>query len=281
MRLHFMVVRRVPPVPSPVLVETYDILERRGYEVESTIAEEILNRPDEVVPEHDLYILKSHTELSLSLAGALHTQGARLLNPYPSCFLTQNKIVVSRMLSAAGIPAPRSWVTADLSLLSEVVERHPLIVKPYMGHRGAGIQIARTPEELASIVLPDVPVIVQELVAGDGEDTKIYCVRDQVFAVRKVFSETSFTQVGRPVPMSEEMRSIAVRTGEVCGLSLYGLDVIETENGPYVVDVNYFPGYKGVPDVAPLIADCIDDYAQGRYTITPPQPVQARQLGTA
>jgi hypothetical protein len=40
-----------------------------------------------------------------------------------------------------------------------------------------------------------------------------------------------------------------------------------------VIDVNYFPGYKGVPDVAPLIANYIDDYAQGRVTLTPPQPV--------
>lgn len=276
MKLHFMVVRRVPPVPSPVLVATYEILESRGYEVVNTIAEEILTRPDEVVPEADLYVLKSHTELSLSLAGALYTQGARILNPYPSCAMTQNKIVVSRLLAEHGIRAPRSWVTADLSLLHEVVEETPLIVKPYMGHRGAGITIARTAADLDAIVLPDVPVIVQELVEGDGEDTKVYCVRDQIFAVRKVFSETSFTQVGRPVPVSEEIREMAVRVGEVCGLSLYGLDIIESPKGPYVVDVNYFPGYKGVPDIAPLIADAIDDYAQGRYTLEPPAPAATR-----
>ena len=50
MKLHFMVVRRVPPVPSPILVETYKILEERGYEVESTIAEEILQSSDEIEP---------------------------------------------------------------------------------------------------------------------------------------------------------------------------------------------------------------------------------------
>ena len=81
MRLYFMLVRRVPPVPSPVLVEAYEILRRRGFEIDSGIAEEILFRPDELVPSYDLYVLKSHTELSLSLAGILHTQGARLLNP--------------------------------------------------------------------------------------------------------------------------------------------------------------------------------------------------------
>jgi ribosomal protein S6--L-glutamate ligase len=275
MKLHFMVVRRVPPVPSPILVETYKILEERGYEVESTIAEEILQSSDEIEPEADLYILKSHTELSLSLAGALWSRGARILNPYRSCALTQNKIVVSRLLKTAGVPAPRSWVTADVALLRELVAETPLIVKPYMGHRGAGIQIVRNVDDLAKIELPEVPVIVQEMIEGDGLDTKVYCVRDQVFAVRKEFSETSFTQVGRPVPVSDKIRRISNTIGEVCGLSLFGLDIIESPRGPYVVDVNYFPGYKGVPDVAPLIADAIDGYAQGDYALVPPEPVAA------
>jgi ribosomal protein S6--L-glutamate ligase len=270
MRLHFMVVRRVPPVPSPILAEAYEILTRRGYEVEATTAEEVLTRPDLVHPERDLYVLKSHTELSLSLEGVLHTQGARLLNPYRACALTQNKIVVSRLLSQAGVPAPRSWVTQELELLRPLLDETPLIIKPYMGHRGAGISIVRTQDELTGVPAPVAPVIVQELIEGDGEDTKVYVVRDQVFAVRKVFSESSFTQVGRPVLVSDEIRRIALRTGEVCGLALYGLDVIESARGPYVVDVNYFPGYKGVPGIAPLIADCVDDYARGRFSLGEP-----------
>jgi len=265
-----MVVRRIPPVPSPILAEAYEILARRGYEVEARTAEEVLTRPDLVHPDRDLYVLKSHTELSLSLAGALHTEGARLLNPYRSCVLTQNKIVVSRLLSHAGVPAPRSWVTDDFALLRPVLDETPLILKPYMGHRGAGITIVRTQDELSRVPAPKAPMIVQELIEGDGEDTKVYVVRDQVFAVRKVFSESSFAKVGRPVPVSDEIRRIALRTGEVCGLALYGIDVIESARGPYVVDVNYFPGYKGVPGIAPLIADCVDDYARGRFSIAEP-----------
>jgi hypothetical protein len=78
MKLFFMVVRRVPPVPSPILLDTYDILRGKGYEVGESIAEEILTKCDEVDVSSDLYILKSHTELSLSLAGALYTRGALL-----------------------------------------------------------------------------------------------------------------------------------------------------------------------------------------------------------
>lgn len=270
MKLFFMVVRRVPPVPSPILVETYDRLRARGYEVGESIAEEILTRCDEVDIENDLYILKSHTELSLSLAGALYTRGARLLNPYPSCALTQNKIIVSRLLSEAGVPAPRSWVTADFSLLRELAAETPLIVKPYMGHRGAGITKVTSPEDLDKLVAPDFPMIIQELIPGHGEDLKVYVVGDEVHGVQKPFSETSFSVPGRPVPISDEVRDLARRVGRICGLGLYGLDIIESPHGPFVVDVNYFPGYKGVPGAAELIADYIDNYAQGRITLTTP-----------
>ena len=67
MKLHFMIVRRVPPKPSPVLVEAYEILRGRGYEVTESIAEEEIAQSDDVKVSADLYILKSHTELSLGL----------------------------------------------------------------------------------------------------------------------------------------------------------------------------------------------------------------------
>lgn len=261
MRLYFMLTQRVPPVPSPVLEEVYGILRKRGFDVEYGIAEEQVVRPEYLEVKHDLYILKSHTELSLSLAGILHGQGARLLNPYLSCITTQDKITVSRRLNMAGIPIPRSWVTGDFSLLRSVLDEYPLLIKPYRGHRGMGIHIVRTQAELDALPTPDVPMLVQELIQGTGEDLKVYVVGDEVFAVKKTFSASSFTKAGRPVPVSAAVRNIAVMVGKALGLGLYGLDIIESRMGPVVVDVNYFPGYKGVPDVAPLIAAYIENYA--------------------
>ena len=56
--------------------------------------------------ENDLYILKSGTELALSVAGALHALGAATLNPYPTVAMMRNKIIVTRMLKEAGVPTP-------------------------------------------------------------------------------------------------------------------------------------------------------------------------------
>jgi ribosomal protein S6--L-glutamate ligase len=291
MRIYFLVVRRVPPVPSPVLLEVYDILRARGYTVDAGIAEEEPQRPDLRVPAHDLYALKSHTELSLSLAGVLHAQGAQIMEPYPCCAATQNKIIASRILRAAGVPTPRTWTMGDPELLAEVAEHDRLIVKPYMGHRGARISIVSDADGLraAAAANPtDDPLIVQELIPGPGHDLKIYVVGDQVFAVRKTFSERSFTIAGDPVPVDTEVRDAALRVGQALGLGLYGLDMIEAPDGPVVVDVNYFPGYKGVPDAGAMIADYIDNYARriadgtgppaGRMAIEGPTvPLPARQ----
>lgn len=263
MKLYFLLVRRVPPVTSPIMAEVFDRLRRRGFDVDAGIAEEMVASPDRLTVRHDLYILKSHTELSLSLAGILHAQGARTLNPYPSCIATQNKIVASRRLRLAGIPAPRSWVTGDLALLRRIAAKVPLIIKPYMGHRGAGIHIVRNPKELSAVPAVCEPVLVQEYIPGTGVDLKVYVVGREVFAVRKTFAPGSFTRPGRPCVVTREVREIALRCGEACGLSLYGLDIIEGSRGPCVVDLNYFPGYKGVPDAAPLIAAHIETYANG------------------
>lgn len=255
-RLYFLLVRRVPPVPSPVLDEVFARLRRRGFAVDAGIAEDAVARPDTLVPTHDLYVLKSHTELSLSIAGVLNARGARFLNPYASCLATQNKIVVARYLASADVPTPACWVTGDLSLMQAMARRHPLIVKPYLGHRGAGIRIVRDASELAGIAL-DGPALIQEYVEGSGEDLKVYVVGEQVYAVRKPFSPTSFTEPGRPCAVDAAVRDIALRCGRALGLGLYGLDIVEGQRGPVVVDVNFFPGYKGVPGVAEPIADYI------------------------
>ena len=143
----------------------------------------------------------------------------------------------------------------------------PLIVKPYRGHRGAGIHVVRSPGELAGIAPQQQPMLVQQFIAGTGDDLKIYIVGDRVFAVRKPFSTKSFLGTGVPCEVTPLVRDIALRCGRAFGLGLYGLDIIEGADGPVVVDLNFSPGYRGVPDVAPLIARYIEDYACGRTTL--------------
>src|SRR5438093_12969715 len=123
MRLHFI---RSPKARSAVLEELYAILDRRGHQVTESVPDGAVQDLD-AVPQHDLYILKARTKLSVSVAGILHQRGARMLNPYPSCAMLLNKVVVQAAMRRAGIPTPRSWAAADASVLrgGEMVELLP------------------------------------------------------------------------------------------------------------------------------------------------------------
>jgi len=275
MKLCFMTARRDPPVPSQIVLDASEILSRRGHQVRSEIAEETLTQIDSLKTDGSLYLLKSYTELSLSLAGVLHAQGARVLNPYPSCVACRNKIISLQYLRAGGIPVPRSWITADMSLLIPLVKKMPLIVKPWMGWRGIGIKVVRTPEEVKALPVPEAPLIVQEFLEGTGEDLRLYVAGEKVFATRKPFSASSFSIPGRSCTVTPAERELALRCGRAFGLGLYGLDLIETPTGASVVDVNYFPGYKGTPNAAEAVADYIENYAAGKVSLELPAPGSA------
>lgn len=258
MKIYFMLAfTRETLNPNPVMVELFETLRQQGHEVELGVANELVMDPAQFTVQHDLYILKSHTAMWLSLAGILNSQGAHILNPYLSCLAAHDKIIAERRLEAAGIPTPHSWVTGDLDLLQPLCEERALIVKPYIGGRGRGVVIAHNAAELAAIPAPDQPVLVQEYIPGD--EIKVSVIGDTVSAVRKV--ETPDGVVRIPCEVSDEVREIALKCGRVFGLGMYGLDVILGPDGPVVIDLNYFPSYKGVPNAAALLARYILDNA--------------------
>ena len=260
-RIHFLLVRRTPPGLGPVLTEVYARLRSRGVEVDDSIPEERLLSTEELVVRHDLYVLKSHTELALSTAGTLCALGARLLNPHRSCLLTQDKLTSTKLLSDAGVPVPRSWVTDDYGLLVPLLAEGPLIAKPHRGHLGKGIRILRSAEDLHLLSPTEGPFLFQRYLETDAEDVKTYVIGRKAFAVTKRFSPDSYQIHGRPMELDARTRDIVLKCGEVLGLHLYGVDLVRTERGPFVVDVNYFPGYKGVAGAAKLIADHVYRYA--------------------
>lgn len=260
MKITVLLTRRVPDRPSPVLVEAFARLEAAGHTVDAWIPEDRLLTAHDVRVDADLYVLKSHTEHALSLAGAIHDAGGALLNSYAACLVAQDKVTAARRMRDLGVPTPDTWLVADPALAVDLLEDGPLIIKPNRGHRGAGVHLARTPAELRALPAGAGPLIAQRHVpdvVSPGEDLKVYVAGDRVWAVRKSFDPMSFTRPGRPVPVSPAVEAIAQRVRHGFGLELFGVDVLESADGPMVVDVNYFPGYKGCVDPAPVIADVI------------------------
>jgi len=206
--------------------------------------------------EHDLYVLRKMSGLALSLAGALHKLGAAILNPYPVSAALRDKIITFRVLQAAGVPTPATYVASQPDRLAPLLEAGPLVIKPYQGAGGHHVHVVRTAGDLAAAPHNRrEPVFAQRYHPPQGRDRKLYVIGDQVFGVKKVFPRrTEAEKQGEPFTPSPELRDIALHCGRAFRIDLYGVDIIESEGRPYVVDLTSIPGYKGVPDAPQLLA---------------------------
>ena len=204
--------------------------------------------------EHDLYVLRHTSGVSLSLAGALHELGAVIVNPYPASAALRDKIVTMRTLQAAGVPTPASYLAPHPDHLRPLLDSGPLVIKPYQGADGAGVRVVRNDGELAAVNHGCEPLFAQRYHPGDGRDRKIYAIGGRLFGVKKVFPRlTEEEKHGEPFALTPQLHDIAERCGRAFGIDLYGVDIIESEGTPYVVDICSIPGFKGVPDAVRLL----------------------------
>jgi ribosomal protein S6--L-glutamate ligase len=258
-----------------VMPDVVQILTDWGVAVDLIYPEQELIEIANIRVEHDLYVLKASTNLAMSVAGALHGIGAAVLNPYPVAVILRDKIVTERILRTAGVPTPDTFVTDRAEHLAPLLATGPLIIKPYRGSRGRGVRVVWDADELDELSSIDGPLFAQRYQKPEGLDRKIYCIGEQVFGVERVWPALSYEdKLGRPFTITPELRDIALRCRRTFGVDLLGLDVIISDGRPYVVDVNSFPGFKGVPDAALRLADYIFAAAEHRRQ---QHPSRARQ----
>lgn len=70
-------------------------------------------------------------------------------------------------------------------------------------------------------------------------------------------------KLGEPFTVTPKMNEIALRCGRAFGIDMFGLDLIVSEGKSYVVDINTFPGFKGVPEAEQHLARYIEAKARG------------------
>lgn len=266
MKIGMLMLRHPPTRISPIMPEVVQLLEKWGCEIQIIYPEERVTPLSHVRAEHDLYSLKSGTEMALSLAGALDAVGARIINPYPVAAAMRDKIVSMRVLEAAGVPVPETYITSDSRRLASLLDAGPLVLKPYRGSQGRGVHVIWDADELDDVSNDEGPVFAQRYYKPEGEDHKIYVIGDQMFGVKRVFPAKTYAEkIGQPFTVTPEFREIALRCGRAFGVELFGFDVIISNGRPYVVDIQGFPGFKGVPDAALRLADYL--YAAGQRAI--------------
>lgn len=278
-RVHAFVMPRQGDVISPVMRDCFALLGDAGCDVTWSIPDHLAVRPADLAPAHDLLLLKSQAPAALSIAAVLHAQGAEILNPYPACAAAQDKVVAIHRLATFGVPVPDTWASAAPAQLAPALEDGELVVKPFDGYHGTGVRFLAAPADLAVLPDGDRMSMVQPRLPG-ADDLKVYVIGDDVFGVRKPFGPDSHGRAGRPVALDPEVVEVARRCGAAFGFGLYGVDIAETGDGPVVVDVNHFPGYKGVPDAAERLAAYVLRHLEQPTDLSLP-PLPGRRVAAA
>jgi ribosomal protein S6--L-glutamate ligase len=230
--------------------------------------------PREAEPIADVYLLKSHTPRAIELAQRLEARGARVVNTSAATQACVDRVLTSRRMEIAGLAWPR---TAGYACLRDLLSRPargaplrlPLVVKSRRSRRGDLVaKVSRFAEldELAAL-WPDEPVIVQEYLAGDGWDWKVWAIGDRLAVARRRTALEEGRGEDRPVQLDRLPASwlqLVRDIGALFGLELYGVDVLATQRGPVAVDVNAFPGYRSIRDAPAQLARFVDAALDGR-----------------
>ena len=262
MKIGILMLRHSPTRTSPIMTEVVRLLREWTAEVDVIYPEEQCTRIEAIKPAHDLYVLKSASDLALSYAGALHAAGGAVLNSYSSVTLLRDRVAATRRLVEAGVPVPESYVTSDPKTLAPLLEDGPLVLKPSRTSR-RGVHVVWDADELDDVSSGDGPIFAQRWLRPDGRERKIYCIGGQLFGVVRAWPARTFDEkVGEAFPIGPELREIALACGRAFGVDLFALDVLVSDGRPYVVNVASFPGFKGVPDAALRLADYVYAAAQ-------------------
>ena len=251
------------PGVSAVTAELIERLrEQHGAEVDLLVPEDAPLELGMFAPACDLYVLKSKTPLSLAMATIGAASGAVVVNTLEASSLARDKLAATAVLAAAGIPVPPSWATGQPELLAGVFVEGPLWLKPQRGSHGLGVRRLTSLDELATVQsessdvygLP-LPLFAQSEVPSAGLDLKVYVVGNQTWAISRRFpARTLEEKLGVQTPISRDIRNVALAAGAALGLELYGVDFLVAGEQFWVVDVNAFPGYKGVPEAPAALA---------------------------
>jgi ribosomal protein S6--L-glutamate ligase len=214
--------------------------------------------PDPLPPwlfRADLVVNRGLSLVALMAAQRLEDAGVRCCNRVRATLAVRDRGWVVRRLTGAGLPVPATVEAATWGDLLAAAAGRSVVVKAGDGSlgRGAGVLIAeldRLPPEAPFAG----PYLVQDRILGDGWDRKLYVAGDHVSGLLRPWFRRTPDALGEPFSPDPILVDLSCRVAATMDLDLCGIDVVVGPGGPVVVDVNPFPGFKGVPNAVCHIA---------------------------
>ena len=189
---------------------------------------------------------------------------------------SRDKLRSLQILARHHIGIPETTFVRDKQDVLPAIERvggAPVIIKLIEGTQGIGVLLADTVKAAESIIellqSQKQNVLIQKFVAESrGKDIRALVVGDRVVAaMRRVAQGQEFRSnvhrggVAEPVDLAEEYVEAAIRSAQILGLRVAGVDMLESSSGPQIMEVNSSPGLEGIETCTQLdIAGAIVDY---------------------
>lgn len=189
---------------------------------------------------------------------------------------SRDKLRSLQILSRHQIGIPQTNFVSSKKNVLTAIERvggAPVVIKLLEGTQGIGVLLAESVGSAEAIIellqSQKQDVLVQKFVAeSKGRDIRAIVVGDQVVAaMRRVAKGQEFrSNVHRggtteSVELSDDFKRAAVKAAQILGLRVAGVDMLESNNGPQIMEVNSSPGLEGIEGCTQLdVAGAIIDY---------------------
>lgn len=201
---------------------------------------------------------------------------------------SRDKLRASQLLARKGIGLPVTGFAnspSDTEDLLEIAGGAPVVIKLLEGTQGVGVVLAETKKAAESVIEAfrglGANFIVQEFIKeAGGADIRCFVIGDKVVAaMKRQGKEGEFRSnlhrggSAKLIKITPEERSTAVRSAKVMGLNVAGVDLLRSNHGPVVMEVNSSPGLEGIEtttgkDVADMIIEFIEKNAKKGRTRT-------------
>jgi ribosomal protein S6--L-glutamate ligase len=206
----------------------------------------------------------SVTGYGLSVVNQFDMMGVPVLNNSIPIARARDKLRALQLLSRFGIDIPRTVMCRyreEVPLAVEQVGGLPCIMKLLQGTQGVGVLIASTMTEVEGMLDTlwhlGQEILIQELIAESrGKDVRALVVGDRVLAaMRRTAPEGEFRSnihrggEGQALDLPPAYAAVAVKAVRVIGLEVAGVDMLESRDGPKIMEVNSSPGFEGLERV--------------------------------
>lgn len=191
---------------------------------------------------------------------------------------SRDKLRSLQILSRAGIGMPKTAFTNYSNKEHRLVDEiggAPIIIKLLEGTQGLGVVLAETRKAAQSVVEAfngiKARIILQEFIKESrGADIRAFVVNGEVVgAMKRQGKEGEFRSnlhrggTATVIKLSRTERSMALKAASVLGLGIAGVDMLQSDRGPLIMEVNSSPGLQGIENATGLdIAGKIIEYVE-------------------